>query len=213
MSLRRQLSRGDHLIWFTGSALGACLLMIAGLVAIVLVNGLGFFWPKPLVRLTLKDGSLLLGEVVQREAIPNPGHPDHLKRQRLQLRTGNRDLLGIDFKWVDEDQILRSETPAEAWFVERREYGPLLAVPVAVRQGDKIVAGDPAAAAQALPPLVSQAHEDRAAVRRLEKDEIGAVNFEIERARQLGATIPIPQETIDRLYDRYQNVYGQHDED
>ena len=32
-------------------------------------------------------------------------------------------------------------------------------------------------------------------------------------ARQLGATIPIPQETIDRLYDRYQNVYGQHDED
>ncbi|WP_068427650.1 L-ribulose-5-phosphate 4-epimerase [Piscicoccus intestinalis] len=29
-------------------------------------------------------------------------------------------------------------------------------------------------------------------------------------ARQLGATIPIPPETIDRLFDRYQNVYGQH---
>ncbi len=183
MSLRRQLSRGDHLIWFTGSALGACLLMIAGLVAIVLVNGLGFFWPKPLVRLTLKDGSVLLGEVVQREAIPNPGHPDHLKRQRLQLRTGNRDLLGIDFKWVDEDQVARAETPAEAWFVERREYGPLLAVPVAVRQGDKVVAADPAAAAQALPELAARARDDRAAVRQLEKDEIGAVNYEIERAR------------------------------
>ena len=218
MSLRRQLSRGDHLIWFTGSALGACLLMIAGLVAIVLVNGLGFFWPKPLVRLTLKDGSLLLGEVVQREAIPNPGHPDHLKRQRLQLRTGNRDLLGIDFKWVDEDQILRSETPAEAWFVERREYGPLLAVPVAVRQGDKIVAGDPAAAAQALPPLVSQAHEDRAAVRRLEKDEIGAVNFEIERARlrlrrleyearRRGADIPAQRAEIERGVAEQQRRY------
>ena len=218
MSLRRQLSRGDHLIWFTGSALGACLLMIAGLVAIVLVNGLGFFWPKPLVRLTLKDGSLLLGEVVQREAIPNPGHPDHLKRQRLQLRTGNRDLLGIDFKWVDEDQILRSETPAEAWFVERREYGPLLAVPVAVRQGDKVVAGDPAAAAQALPALVSQAHEDRAAVRRLEKDEIGAVNYEIERARlrlrrleyearRRGADIPAQRAEIERGVAEQQRRY------
>ncbi len=28
-------------------------------------------------------------------------------------------------------------------------------------------------------------------------------------ARQLGPAIPIPQETIDRLYHRYQNVYGQ----
>lgn len=30
-------------------------------------------------------------------------------------------------------------------------------------------------------------------------------------ARQLGEPLPIPEETIDRLYDRYQNVYGQHD--
>lgn len=29
-------------------------------------------------------------------------------------------------------------------------------------------------------------------------------------ARQLGTPIPIPQETIDRLYFRYQNIYGQH---
>ncbi len=183
MSLRQQFARGEHLIWFTGSALGACLLMIAGLVAIILVNGLGFFWPKPLTRLTLKDGSVLLGEVVQREAIPDPGHPDHLKRHRLQLRTGNRDLLGIDFKWVDEDQVAQRETPAEAWFVERREYGPLLGSPVAVKQGDRVLAADPAAAAQALPELVARAHDDRGAVRRLEKDEIGAVNYEIERAR------------------------------
>ena len=28
-------------------------------------------------------------------------------------------------------------------------------------------------------------------------------------ARQLGAVLPIPQEAIDSLYDRYQNVYGQ----
>ncbi|HHW83226.1 MAG TPA: L-ribulose-5-phosphate 4-epimerase [Actinomycetales bacterium] len=31
-------------------------------------------------------------------------------------------------------------------------------------------------------------------------------------ARQLGTAIPIPQETIDRLFYRYQNVYGQHPE-
>jgi L-ribulose-5-phosphate 4-epimerase len=28
-------------------------------------------------------------------------------------------------------------------------------------------------------------------------------------SRQLGEMVPIPQEAIDRLFDRYQNVYGQ----
>ncbi|THV28502.1 L-ribulose-5-phosphate 4-epimerase [Glycomyces paridis] len=31
----------------------------------------------------------------------------------------------------------------------------------------------------------------------------------VHLSRQLGATVPIPQADIDRLYDRYQNVYGQ----
>jgi L-ribulose-5-phosphate 4-epimerase len=29
-------------------------------------------------------------------------------------------------------------------------------------------------------------------------------------SRQLGEPVPIPQDAVDRLYDRYQNVYGQH---
>ena len=43
MALHRYLRRGEPLIWFTGSALGVCLLMIGGLLIVVLVNGLGFF--------------------------------------------------------------------------------------------------------------------------------------------------------------------------
>ncbi len=31
-------------------------------------------------------------------------------------------------------------------------------------------------------------------------------------ARQLGDPLPIPQEAIDSLFDRYQNVYGQSDD-
>src|SRR5512134_1291061 len=106
MSLRKAFQRGEHLIWLTGSALGACVLMIGGLIAVILVNGLGFFWPAPLVKLTLKDGGVFLGELANREPIPNPGHPDHLKHHRVQLKVGNRDLLGYDFKWIDESDIV-----------------------------------------------------------------------------------------------------------
>jgi phosphate transport system permease protein len=183
VSIRSSFRRGDPMIWFTGSALGVCILMITGLIGVILVNGLSFFWPGRIVQLALKDGSVFLGEVASREAIPNPGHADHLKRHRVQLRLGNRDLLGFDFKWIDEDQIAKREEPATAYFVERREYGPLLGTPVLLKRGEKEIARGPEAVGRALPALVEKAARDRAAIKRIEKDEIGAINYRIEQAR------------------------------
>jgi phosphate transport system permease protein len=182
MDLRKAFSRGDHLVWLTGSALGICLLMILGLLAVILSNGLGIFWPSPIEQLTLKDGAVLAGEPVQRQAIPNPGQPDHLEKHRLQLKVGNRDLYGFDFKWVNEAEIAKREEPQELYFVERSEYGPLIATPVRVLEGDKEVASG-SAAAEALPGLLGQAERDRREVRALEKDDIGSVNYDIESIR------------------------------
>ena len=181
--LLTSLRRGDPMIWFTGSALGVCILMIAGLILVILVNGLSFFWPQPLVQVTLKDGGVFLGEVASREAIPDPGQPGHLERRRIQLRVGNRDLLGYDFRWIDEDDVAGRERPEHAYFVERREYGPLLGVPVLVKEGETVRAGDTAAAERLLPELVARARRDRAAVEEIEKDEIGEINHRIEQAR------------------------------
>ena len=126
---------GDPWIWLTGSALGTCLLMILGLVIVILTNGLGFFWPAPVEKLTLRDGSVFAGQVVAREPVPAPGTAEHNVRQRLQLKVGNRDLLGYDFKWIDEDQIAAREMPGDIAWVERREYGPLVGTPVRLKHG------------------------------------------------------------------------------
>ena len=40
-------------------------------------------------------------------------------------------------------------------------------------------------------------------------DNSPTVEHSVHLARQLGNLVPIPQDAIDRLYDRYQNVYGQ----
>jgi len=183
MSIRKRLARGDHMSWFTGSALGICLLMIFGLLAIILVNGLGIFWPHGIERVTTGDGSILAGELVQRQAIPNPGHPDHLQNHRIQLRTGNRDLYGFDFTWVNEDDIVEREHPDGIFFVERSEYGPLIGTPVRVVEGDREIASDTAGARERLPGLVDRAARDREAIEAIEKDEIGEINAEIERLR------------------------------
>jgi phosphate transport system permease protein len=147
------------------------------------VNGLSFFWPQPLQLLTLKDQSLVLGELVHREAIPNPGQPDHLTKHRLQLRVGNRDLYGIDFRWIDESEIVKREKPHAAYLVERREYGPLLGTPVLLKEGERELAQGPEATGAALPALIRRAASDRAAIKKVEKGEIGDINYRIERAR------------------------------
>jgi phosphate transport system permease protein len=183
MSLAKSLRRGDPMIWFTGSALGVCILMIAGLIAIILVNGLSFFWPGPLERVTLKDGGVFMGELANREPIPNPGHPDHLQKQRIQLRVGNRDLYGFDFKWIDEAEIATRERPQGVYVFERREYGPLKGTPVLLKDGEKELANTPEAVAKALDGLVAKASDDRRAIARIEKGEIGAINYRIEQLR------------------------------
>ena len=182
MDLRKAFSRGDHLVWLTGSALGISLLMILGLLAVILTNGLGIFWPSPIEQVTLQDGSVFAGEPMQRQAIPNPGQADHLLKHRLQLKVGNRDLYGFDFKWFDEADIAKREQPQGLYLVERSEYGPLIGVPVRVLEGGKEVASGPAAA-EALPGLVEKGERDRREVKALEKDEIGSVNYDIERIR------------------------------
>jgi len=182
MDLGKAFSRGDHLVWLTGSALGVSLLMILGLLAVILTNGLGIFWPSPIEQVTLEDGSVFAGEPMQRQAIPSPGQADHLQKFRLQLKVGNRDLYGFDFKWFDEAGVAKRERPRGLYLVERSEYGPLIGAPVRVLEGDKEVASGPAAA-EALAGLVEKGERDRREVKALEKDEIGAVNYDIERIR------------------------------
>ena len=174
--------RGDPYIWFTGSALGACLVLIAGLIVVVLLNGLGYFWPRALSQATLKDGTVLLGERAGREPIPDPGTPNHLKKHRVQLKVGNRELLGADFRWVPEDDVQSWSLPAEAVAVERREYGMFFGFPKALKDGDNEVAAGAAVLGELEPRLV-QAQRDREEIEHLEKGEIGEINLELEQLR------------------------------
>ena len=174
-------SRGDPWIWLTGSALATSLLMIGGLIVIILTNGLGFFWPTPVDKLTLRDGSVWAGQVSGRETVP----------PRVQLKVGNRDLLGFDFKWIDEDQVAARERPSDIAWVERREYGPLLATPVRLKRGEQVIAEGTGPTWQALIPLVDRAAGDRAALRKIERDRIGTINRRIEQARLDGRALDL----------------------
>jgi phosphate transport system permease protein len=154
------------------------------LVLLGLINGLGFFWPRDVVRLTLKDGRVVVGEVVEREAIPQPGAPPGAPpTHRIKVKQGNRDLYGADFLWLDEAAIAKQEAPPEEVAVERREWGNLYGVIEAVKEGDRVVAEGPEAGWAALQARLPETLRLQRQIRRIEKDEIGAINYAQEQAR------------------------------
>ena len=173
---RKLWRSGEPFIWLTGGALALALIMVAGLVGVIAMNALGFFWPADIVRLTLGDGKVLTGPVVARESIP--GRDGF----RIKLKVANRDLYGADFVWVDEAQIVARATPGDVAVIERTEWGDLIGTISAVRDGDRVVATGAAAAAEVRRRLPDAARL-RAEIRRIERADIGAINHAQEQAR------------------------------
>src|SRR6267142_7170834 len=101
-------STGEPFIWLTGGALTLALLLVGGLIALIVWNGMGFFWPKQVTRLTLSDGSVMTGQIVEREPVPGKRN-----EYRIKLKVANRDLYGADFQWVEESRIAGRDHPAD----------------------------------------------------------------------------------------------------
>jgi phosphate transport system permease protein len=177
---RRELL-GVSLTALCGGALALNLLLILGLLALIGYQGGRFFWQKDLLEVTLDDGRKLLGELHSTEVAP-PAEPGGAARPRIQMRLGNRDLTGGDFLWIDEPAIVERRYPPEAVVLERLEWGNFYGRLVELRRGDEVLAGG-AAAWPALLELHERKLAEREAIRDLEKGEIGAVNYEIEKLR------------------------------
>jgi phosphate transport system permease protein len=176
--MRKLWRSGEPFIWLTGGALALSLLLVAGLIGLILYNGLGFFWPKDVLRLTLRDGKVMTGQLADREPVPGK-----LGQHRIKLKVANRDLYGADFQWIDESQIATREYPPDVVVIERTEWGALIGTIKEVRHGDKVVASGPQAAWTEVGKRLPEASRVRAEIRSIEKGEIGRINFAQEEIR------------------------------
>jgi len=172
--MRKYIRQGEPYVWATGATLTLTLLIALTLIAVVLVNGLGVFWPSDLAQAELKNGSKVLGEIVRTEP-----HPDG-SGERYQFKTGNRDLYGLDFRWVSESDMAQMRHPENALALERDEYGNFYGyLRAVVIPGEKTIQGD----------LVRRYLEVRPEVERREevleelKEQIASLSREMEELR------------------------------
>jgi len=129
---------GRAMTWLTGGTLALNLLLVAGLLALLIWNGAGAFWPRPIVVMTLADGTKVMGEVHDREAIPQE-NPQAVPTARVKLKLGNRDSGGAEFRWIDESQIVSRAYPPDAVVLERLEWGNLYGFVVKARADGALV--------------------------------------------------------------------------
>ncbi len=146
--LRQFMASGELFIWGCGAGLSLSLFMIAGLMVLILINGMGYFWPADLVELTLKDGKHVIGQLAGEDVSPK-GIP------RIRMKIGNRDLYGLDYRWINTDQIAERATPADLVMVERREWGNFYGRLKALLKEDQVVTEGAEDVWKAVSPLLS----------------------------------------------------------
>lgn len=120
MKIRRHKKRagsGEFFVWATAAAVTVTFAILAVLIFVVMVNGLGYFWLSRIALVELKDGSRAMGEIVRHEDLPEG------EGRRLQIKIGNRDLYGLDFRWINESDVAAITHPQDAVVLERLEYG------------------------------------------------------------------------------------------
>jgi phosphate transport system permease protein len=182
------------MLWLMGAGLGACLLMIGGLLALVVYQGAATFWPAEVVRIERTGGGTLMGEVTRTERyVPEgatrrgPAAPAHVgaDAERRLVRTGNFELTGEHFAWVSDFEVASESRPPWAVVFERLAWGRFYGVPKAL-----LVDGRPVSAADgpdaAWTDFVRHHGEARARWherRRLETEVVGALNRRLEQAR------------------------------
>ena len=189
-------ARGEPFVWVMGGALALGVLMIIGFLALVLWNGIVTFYPGPVKVVTLKNGRRIAGEPFRSESFrPSPEQMKGLdpeSRRTIQeadgfahrtlYRIGNFDVYNEDFKWAVEHQVARTETPPGIFFVERREWGPFIGFIKTLTLGGRRIPGEKVFLDE-LYAAHDKAVERKEAVREIEVDEIGAINYYIEEDR------------------------------
>lgn len=182
--LQRFFASGTLFIWLAGGALACSLLLIGGLLTIIFINGMGYFWPKDLVQLTLKDDTRVLGEIVDTQRIPETVSADFPDgHSRIQLKVGNRDVYGLDFRWVDEADIAQRTWPQDVIAFERREWGNFYGWVTEVWDGETRLAQGREIEWDVWYPFLEQAEALHRDIHHIERDVIGAINADMERAR------------------------------
>ncbi|USD38286.1 MULTISPECIES: phosphate ABC transporter permease PstA [Ferrimonas] len=184
---------GSPWIWMTAGAVSLSLIAVLGLLLMIAWKGLVYFWPSPVYQFDLQvnNGQVerVIGEIYDREQVP----VERLQQSGIELevegefitrylvKTGNREYVPLDFRWIIEPTIQSQTLPDDIAVFERNKNGNFYGYPVELIFDGKRYDGE------ALKPQLALAIEKTAELHEqaeeLQKVDIGRINYQLERLR------------------------------
>lgn len=188
--------KGEVWVWFTSMGLAVGLSMVVLLFGLILVRGLTYFWPVPIMQIELREDSLssfrghhtfagALAKTQQRTDRVRVESADGFEYlpdtyTEIQLFLGNRDTYGQAFRYFREDDVIARHFPKDIIRAERRTEGDGIFFPVKLSfQDGRELSREEPGFEQALQQAVAEARQRRAQIQRIDRRQIGAINLEM----------------------------------
>jgi len=185
---------GSPWIWLNAAAVSTCLIMVIAVLILVFVRGMGHFWPAQVTQFSYQEEGkplrIIIGEKVDTSITPaimakSTGHKMADNEDTLVqylVKTGNRDVTGTDFRWIEARNVKEQSDPDTMMVVERREWGNFYGQLLEVKENGKTIATGEQAMSE-LQTRIAAALVVFEKITQLEKKEIGAINYGLERLR------------------------------
>jgi phosphate transport system permease protein len=184
---------GEPALWGLGGALSIGVILILGFLFLVSWNGITTFWPKPIASVTLLSGQTIAGEPTRSgeyrvgqdvlaglsEAQKRKIEQDLGFSNRVLYKTANFDLYGDDFRWVSEFEVKSVDYPEDFFLLERQQWG----VFVGRIKGLTINGEQKPFDLELMRKEQEEARSRFAQIRKLERKDIGAVNYYLDEER------------------------------
>lgn len=192
------LKTGLPWVWLNAGAVSISLLLVMGLMGVLLFRGLGHFWPAQLQAFIYTDAQghqlAVLGQLIEEQrvsadqirhaGIPLPAEQQQVQRQLIKV--GNRDVYGLDFRWVLKDQMSSPAYPPFATQIQRREWGDFYGYILGIQQEGQLIAEQQPHENRLWDEVqqrLQRTHALQQQLRQLEKQQIGAINHRLEALR------------------------------
>lgn len=187
---------GAPWIWLNAGAISISLMVVLTLLGVLVGRGLAHFWPASIYEYRYQplngEAERIIGQHVNSELVSAAQYRESTGQQppagaeqveRWLIKVGNRELLPADFRWIDRHLIEQIDTPPQLVRLERTEWGDFFGALQGITEAGQQVATGGDATWIALQPRLERAKALRAEIRSLEKGEIGAINYQLERLR------------------------------
>lgn len=225
---------GAPYIWLNAGAVSISLVVVVGLILMIAAKGMGHFWLSDIVALdyrtsALEDSTKLVGEITGTELVDAEQYLDSLSPEikakamekigdartveRWLLKTGNREILGRDFRWLDSFWVTNMQKPKNLLMIERVEWGNLYGTLQSVQQAGAQVSSQ-ASRWEEFQTRLQRVDDLRDDIRKLEKGEMSAISFKLEKLRLKGKRLALENkntpEALKQLGQQEQALYAEY---